>query len=94
MHRDKDALRALAAEAPTGETLLCEKRLARAGVPLGFAAAEPPAWGPLPRAALAAVLALGPDIVDEEVFIARDGGCVLIIFEIGPHWLVTRPARK
>jgi hypothetical protein len=63
MHRDKDALRELAAEAPTGETLLCEKRLARAGIPLGFAAADPPPWVPLPRAALAAVLALGPDMV-------------------------------
>jgi hypothetical protein len=62
-YRDKDALRTLAARESPGETLLCEARLARAGQAFGFVAAEAPAWVPMPRAALATVLALGPAIM-------------------------------
>ena len=63
MQRDTDALRELAADAPPGADLVCEKRLARAGRPLGFTAAEMPDWAAEPRAALAAMLALGPHVL-------------------------------
>jgi len=61
--RDKAALRALAASADPGERLLCERRLLRAGGSAGFEAAPMPAWVPIPRAALAVALALGPLMV-------------------------------
>lgn len=61
--RDKEALRALAASADPGERLLCERRLLRAGGPVGFEAAPMPAWVPIPRAALAVARALGPLMV-------------------------------
>lgn len=56
--RDKEALRALAAESDAGEQLLCESRLSRAGSTLGFEAAPMPEWVPLPRAALAVACSL------------------------------------
>jgi hypothetical protein len=60
---DTDALREIAANVGTGETLLCEQNLARAGKAAGFAGAPMPAWAAAPRAALAVALALGPDTV-------------------------------
>jgi hypothetical protein len=60
---DKEALRALAADSDAGEQLRCEKRLARAGSPFGFEMAPMPSWVPMPRAALAVALALGPMMV-------------------------------
>ncbi|HEY5944040.1 MAG TPA: hypothetical protein VIV40_01045 [Kofleriaceae bacterium] len=30
---------------------------------------------------------------DEEVFIARDGGCALVTFEVGVDWLLALPSR-
>jgi hypothetical protein len=64
--RDGEAMRKLAADSERGEKLLCEKRLARAGEAFGFETAPMPAWVPMPRAALAVALALGPLIVPGE----------------------------
>src|SRR5688500_8508024 len=57
--RDPDGLGEVAATAGQGEPLRCEQRLARAGARLGFTAAEMPEWVLQPRAALAAMMALG-----------------------------------
>lgn len=61
--RDKEAMRALAADSDPGEKLLCEKRLARAGGAFGFETAPMPSWVSMPRATLAIALALGPLMV-------------------------------
>lgn len=61
--RDKEALRALAADSDPGEKLFCEKRLARAGGAFGFETAPMPSWVSMPRAAMAIALALGPLMV-------------------------------
>jgi hypothetical protein len=87
--RDNEALRALAADSDPGEKLLCEQGLARAGGPLGFETAPMPAWVPMPRAALAIALVLGPAMEPgdpEALHLLCHGASEFLRAEPWRHW--------